>query len=141
MAIPLDTETRIALTPTATSEISNCLSWQKESVHTQLVKIARADHTPDSFVYKQYGDLKVFRCGDVMRLFGVIVENLGSYVEYDHLVIILEVSDHDYDGAGATKQQARALQKRIHDVTSESDLESVVSGKIFTAREIEDLID
>lgn len=135
----LGDETRVSIPPTALEGIADLTDEQTGHVLTELVKIAEADYTPTALVYKQYGDLKVFRCGDEMRLFGVIIENLGPYAEFDHLVVLLAVSEHEYKHAGVSKAQARRLQERFTEISSRGEFEQRVSGKLFTAEELRNL--
>lgn len=113
---------------------------QAEHVQTQLVEIAEVGYTPTKLVYKQYGDLKVFRCGDEMRLFGVILEHLTYCSDFDHLVIVLDVSAHEYQRAGEIKQQARRLQKKFAAIDSEAALYSELDGTLFDAADVREFL-
>ena len=109
MAVSLGDENRVAIPHAVLGEIADLNRNQSEHVQTQLQQITEAGYTPAKLVYKQYGDLKVFRCGDEMRIFGVILENLTYISDFDHVVIVLDVSEHEYEKAGVEKRQARRL--------------------------------
>jgi len=113
------------------TEIAALNRTQSEHVQTELQKITSAGYTPSRFVYKQYGDLKIFRCGDDVRMFGVILGNIEVVNDFDHLVILLEVSERDYQQAGVTKTQARAIQHRFGTVESEGKFWNALEGSVF----------
>lgn len=136
MPVPLGEETRVSIPTSVLSEISDLTRDMSEQVQTELEKITLADHTPTKFVYKQYGDLKVFRCGDVVRLFGVILENVDLVDEFDHLVILLEVVEHDYHHAGVTKEQARDIQSKFGSIDSAEEFRNELDGTVFDENDI-----
>ncbi|WP_132058639.1 hypothetical protein [Halorussus amylolyticus] len=113
---------------------------QSDHVQTQLLEITEAGYTPTKLVYKQYGDLKVFRCGDEMRLFGVVLEDLTYLSEFDHLVILLSVSEHEYERAGVEKRRARQLQTRYAAIDSEADFYEELDGEVFGSREVREFL-
>ncbi|MDG5821955.1 hypothetical protein, partial [Natronococcus sp. A-GB7] len=117
----MDDETRVSIPSATLSEIAALNQFQSEYVQTQLLKITEADYTPEKLVYKHYGDLKVFRCGGEVRLFGVILENISVVSDFDHLVILLEVSEHDYSQAGATKSEANRIQTKFGSIHTEEE--------------------
>jgi hypothetical protein len=141
VVVPLDDESRVSIPASALAEIANLTRSQSKQVETELKKITSANYTPSKFVYKQYGDLKVFRCGDVVRIFGVILENLDVVDDFDHLVIILEVSEHDYQQAGVTKGQAREIQSVFGDIDSEEAFWNELEGTIFDQSDIRNIFD
>lgn len=96
-----------------------------------------AEYSPTEFVYKQYGDLKVFRCGDEVRLFGVILEQLAVFDGFDHLVIVLEVSEHDYDQAGVTRGQAQELQETFASIDTRTEFREELTGAVFGSDQID----
>ncbi|ERG92889.1 MAG: hypothetical protein J07HQW1_02938 [Haloquadratum walsbyi J07HQW1] len=131
MPVSLDDESRVSIPSSVLTEIAALTRTQSEHVQTELQKITSAGYTPSKFVYKQYGDLKVFRCGDDVRMFGVILENIEVVDEFDHLVILLEVSEHDYQQAGVTKTQAREIQRRFGTIESEDEFWDELEGSVF----------
>jgi hypothetical protein len=64
-------------------------------------------------------------------MFGVILENIEVVDEFDHLVILLEVSEHDYQQAGVTKTQAREIQRRFGTIESEDEFWDELEGSVF----------
>lgn len=136
MVIPLGEDSCVSIPPTVLSEISELDRSQSEAVQAELEKITSAEHAPSKFIYKQYGDLKVFRCGSVIRLFGVVLENIELVDDFDHLVILLEVSEHDYDQAGASKKQAQSIQDAFGDIGSEQEFWDQLEGKVFDNSDI-----
>jgi len=118
------------------SEIGALTRRKSEHVQTELEKITAAGYTPSKFVYKQYGDLKVFRCGGEVRLFGVILENVEVVNDFDHLVILLEVSEHDYQQAGVTRAQAREIQSTFGAIDSEMGFWDELDGAVFDEDDI-----
>lgn len=139
MAVPLDEESRVSIPASVLGEIADLTREQSKHVQTELKKITSAEYTPSKFVYKQYGDLKVFRCGDVVRIFGVILENLDIVDDFDHLVIVLEVSEHDYQQAGVTKEQAREIQRTFGDIDSEEAFWNELESAVFDETDIENV--
>lgn len=136
MPVSLDEENRVAIPPSVLDEIGELLRERSEQVQTQLLEITEAGYTPTKLVYKQYGDLKVFRCGSEMRLFGVILENLTYLSEFDHLVILLGVSEHEYEKAGIEKRQARRLQNRYANIESDDAFYDELDGDLFDASDV-----
>lgn len=141
MPVPLDDESRVSIPSAVLTEIAALTRTQSEHVQTELQKITSAGHTPSKFVYKQYGDLKVFRCGDEIRMFGVILENIEAVDDFDHLVILLEVSEHDYQQAGVTKTQAREIQRTFGTIESAEEFWNVLGGAIFDADDINNIFE
>lgn len=139
MPVPLDEESRVTIPSSVLGEISRLDRSQSEHVQTELGKITSAGHTPSKFVYKQYGDLKVFRCGDEIRLFGVILENVDVVDSFDHLVILLEVSEHDYQQAGVTRRQAQEIQHTFATIDTETEFRSALEGAVLDADDIDDI--
>jgi hypothetical protein len=90
-------------------------------------------------VYKGYGDLKVFRCGDKMRIFGVVVEDI-SVVSFDNLVVILEISEHEYESAGITREQADDLAREYGQATTETEFFDVLDARILDAGDLRELL-
>lgn len=136
MAVSLDDENRVAIPPSVLGEIADLNRNQSEHVQTQLRQITEAGYTPAKLVYKQYGDLKVFRCGDEMRIFGVILENLTYVSGFDHVVIVLDTSEHEYENAGVEKRQARRLQSKYAGIDSEEDFYRELDGELFDASDV-----
>lgn len=136
MPFSLDDETRVSIPSSTINEIASLNRDQSEYVQTQLLKITEAGYTPDKLVYKHYGDLKVFRCGGEMRLFGVILENISVVPDLDHVVILLEVSEHEYDQAGVEKSQARRLQSEFSGIQSQQEFYHKLDGKLFSSDDI-----
>lgn len=136
MPVSLDEETRVGIPSSVLGEIASLTRQQSEHVQTQLLKITEANYTPDRLVYKHYGDLKVFRCGAEMRLFGVILEDVSVVPGVDHVVVLLEVSEHEYEQAGVNKIQARRLQTRFAEVQSEDEFRDELDAKLFDATEV-----
>lgn len=64
-------------------------------------------------------------------MFGVILENIEVVDEFDHLVILLEVSEHDYQQAGVIKTQAREIQRRFGTIESEDEFWDELEGSVF----------
>ena len=136
MPVSLDDENGVVIPPAVLSEIDDLTRDQSEHVQTQLLEITKAGYTPTKLVYKQYGDLKVFRCGDEMRIFGVILESLTYLSNFDHVVILLNVSEHEYEKAGVNKRQARRLQSRYATVESEESFYDELTGEIFDVSDV-----
>ncbi|WP_277556193.1 hypothetical protein [Halobaculum limi] len=142
MAIPLDETCCVSIPRSVLGEIAALTRSQSEHVQTELTKLTAADHSPTHFVYKQYGDLKVFRCGGEMRLFGVILENIDiDGIGFDHLVLLLEVSEHDYDQAGVSRGQARKLQGKFGSLDSAEEFWEMLDGAVFDEDEIASIFD
>lgn len=141
MAVPLTDDSRVSIPSTVLSEISKLDSRQSKHVETELKKITAVDYTPSKLVYKQYGDLKVFRCGDEIRLFGVILEDIDVVNDFDHLVIFLDISEHDYTQAGVTKQQAREIQEAFSAIKSEDEFWEKLEGAVFDKEDIRSLFE
>lgn len=141
MAVPLDDESRVVIPKTVLSEIAKLTPHQSKLVQTELEKITAAEYTPAKLVYKQYGDLKVFRCGETLRLFGVILENIEAVDDFDHLVILLEISKHEYEQAGVTRQQAQEIQQTFSAIESEADFRAKLTGEILTEADIRSLFE
>lgn len=141
MPVPLDEDSRVSIPASVLTEIEALNRRQSEHVQTELEKITAAGYTPSKFVYKQYGDLKVFRCGDVMRLFGVILENVDVVDDFDHLVIVLEVTEHDYQQAGVTRTQAREIHSTFSSIDSEEAFRDELAGVVFDADDIRSIFD
>lgn len=139
MAIPLGEECRVSLTPPVLGSIAQLSKTQAEHVQTELCQIVRAGHTPKSLEYKSYGDLSVFRCGDEMRLFGVVLEYVEFMDSFDHLVIIFEVSVHDYDKAGVSRKQAQGLIERFSDIETKQEFYKQLRGDVFDESDILEL--
>ena len=140
MPVSLGDENRVAIPHSVLGKIADLTQNQSEHVQTQLLAITEADYTPTKLVYKQYGDLKVFRCGDEMRLFGVILENLTYLSEFDHLVIVLDVSEHEYTRAGVKKQQARRLQGTYSSIESAETFYDELDGELLDASDVRRLL-
>lgn len=140
MPIGLDDENRVAIPPSVLGRIADLNRNKSEHVRTQLQQITEAGYTPTKLVYKQYGDLKVFRCGDEMRVFGVILEDLTYVSEFDHVVIVLDVSDHGYESAGVEKRQARRLQSKYAEIESERELYRELDGELFDASDVREFL-
>ncbi|USZ67927.1 hypothetical protein NGM10_14485 [Halorussus salilacus] len=136
MPVSLDEENRIAIPPSVLGEISDLTREQSEYVQTQLLEITEAGYTPTKLVYKQYGDLKVFRCGDEMRIFGVILQNLAYLSDFDNVVILLGVSEHEYEKAGVEKRQARCVQSRYANIGSEEAFYEELTGELFDTSDV-----
>lgn len=136
MPVPLDEDSRVSIPTSVLGEIAELNRTQSKHVQTELKKIRSAGYTPSKFVYKQYGDLKVFRCGGAVRLFGVILENLTIVDEFDHLVILLEVSRHDYQQAGVTKSQAQSIQRRFATMESKTEFWNELDGTVLDENDI-----
>lgn len=136
MAIPLGEECRVSIPTSVLSEIAALTRDQSAHVQTELEKITTAGHTPSKFVYKQYGDLKVFRCGGEVRLFGVILEDVEAVDDFDHLVILLEVSEHEYSQAGVTRGQAQRIQQTFGSIESTEQFWNELDGRVFDADDI-----
>lgn len=141
MPVPLDEDARVSIPSSVLSELSALNRSQSEHVRTELRKITSAGHTPSKFVYKQYGDLKVFRCGDEVRLFGVILEDVAVVDEFDHLVVLIEVSEHDYEQAGVTKQQARELQETFASLDSAAEFWDELDGAVLDSSDLDAIFD
>lgn len=141
MTVPLDEESCVSIPTSVLADIGALTRSQSEHVQTELEKITTAGHTPSKFVYKQYGDLKVFRCGNTVRLFGVILEYLDFVEDFDHLVILLAVTDHEYQQAGVTKTQAREIQRTFNGIESESEFYDALDGGVFDADDISSIFD
>lgn len=141
MPVSLDHESRVSIPSSALTEIAALNRTQSEHVQTELQKITSAGHTPSKFVYKQYGDLKVFRCGDEVRMFGVILENIGVVDDFDHLVILLEISEHDYQQAGVSRTQAQEIQRAFGTIESEGEFWNELEGAVFDQDDINSLFD
>jgi len=140
VAFSLDDNTRVSIPSSVIAEIASLNRDQSEYVQTQLIKITEAGFSPDKLVYKHYGDLKVFRCGGEMRLFGVILENISVVSDIDHVVILLEVSEHDYRQAGVEKRQARRLQSKFAAIQTEQEFYDQLEGKLFTSDDVEQFL-
>lgn len=136
MPVSLGEENGVVIPPTVLGEITDLTRDQSEHVQTQLLEITEAGYTPTKLVYKQYGDLKVFRCGDEMRIFGVILENLTYLSDFDNVVILLNVSEHEYEKAGVEKRQARQLQRRYATIESEAEFYDELTGEVFDASDV-----
>lgn len=141
MTVPLDEESRVSIPTSVLADIRALTRSQSEHVQTELEKITTAGHTPSKFVYKQYGDLKVFRCGDTVRMFGVILEYFDIVEAFDHLVILLTVTDHEYQQAGVTKSQARDIQRTFSEIESESEFYVTLDGGVFDSDDISSIFD
>ena len=133
MPVSLGEKNGVVIPPAVLGEIADLTRNQSEHVQTQLLEITEAGYTPTKLVYKQYGDLKVFRCGDEMRLFGVIIENLTYLSDFDHIVILLNVSEHEYERAGIDKRQARRLQSTYAAIESAEAFYDELTGEVFDA--------
>ena len=141
MPVSLDDESRVSIPRSVLSEIAALNHTQSEHVQAELKKITAAGYTPTKFVYKQYGDLKVFRCGDEVRIFGIVLENIGVVEGFDHLVILLEVSEHDYQQAGVTKSQAQEMQQTFGRISSEEEFCDNLDGVVFDEDDIDELFE
>ena len=141
MPTSLSDDSRVSIPKSVLSEISRLSHTQSDQVHTELRKITSAGYTPTKFVYKQYGDLKVFRCGDEIRIFGVIIENIEVIDDFDHLVILLEISEHDYQQAGVTKSQAQEIQQTFGNIESETSFWNNLDGVVFDEDDINEIFD
>lgn len=141
MPVSLDDESRVSIPRAVLSEIAALNHTQSEHVQAELKKITAAGYTPTKFVYKQYGDLKVFRCGDEVRIFGIVLENIELVEGFDHLVILLEVSEHDYQQAGVTKSQAQDMQQTFGKISSEEEFWDNLDGIVFDEDDIDDLFE
>ena len=141
MPVSLDDESRVSIPRSVLSEIAALNHTQSEHVQAELKKITAAGYTPTKFVYKQYGDLKVFRCGDEVRIFGIVLENIGVVGGFDHLVILLEVSEHDYQQAGVTKSQAQEMQQTFGRISSEEEFWDNLDGVVFDEDDIDELFE
>lgn len=141
MAVSLDDENRVAIPPSVLGKIANLNRDQSEHVQTQLRQITEAEYTPAKLIYKQYGDLKVFRCGDEMRIFGVILENLEYVSSFDHVVIVLDTSEHEYGNAGVEKRQARRLQSKYAGLESEEAFYRELDGELFDASDVRQFLE
>jgi hypothetical protein len=139
--VPLDEETRVSIPSSVLAEIAALSHSQSEHVQTELRKITAAGHTPSKFVYKQYGDLKVFRCGETVRLFGVILEHIDIVDSFDHLVILLEISEHDYHQAGVSKTQAQAIQHTFGALESEEAFWNELAGSVFDTADLDSIFE
>lgn len=122
------------------TKITQLNTDQSEAVQTELVKLADSDYSPSNLIYKHYGDLKVFRCGGEMRVFGVILENLSYISDFDNLVIVIHVSEHDYNQAGVQKSQARKLQAKYGGIDSESEFYNKLDGVLLEASDLRELL-
>lgn len=140
MPVSLDNENRIAIPPSVLGTIAGLNRTQSEHVQTQFHQITEAGYTPTKLVYKQYGDLKVFRCGGEMRVFGVILENLAYLSDFDHLVIVLAVSEHEYESAGVERRQAQRLQARYATINSEDEFYNELDGELFDSSKVAELL-
>jgi len=140
VAFSLDDETRVSIPSSVLTEIASLNRNQSEYVQTQLLKITEAGYTPDKLVYKQYGDLKVFRCGGEMRLFGVIIENISVVSTIDHVVILLAVSEHEYEQAGVEKSQARRLQSEFAAIQTENEFYERLNGRLFDSDDVKEFL-
>jgi hypothetical protein len=129
-------ENGVVIPPTILSKIADLTREQSEHVQTQLLEITEAGYTPTKLVYKQYGDLKVFRCGDEMRVLGVILEELSYLSNFDHVVILLDVSEHEYEKAGVDKRQARRLQNTYATIESKEAFYDELTGEIFNSSDV-----
>lgn len=138
--VSLSDENRVAIPLTVLEQIEDLYPEQAEHVQTQLLEITEAGYTPEKLVYKQYGDLKVFRCGDEMRIFGVILENLAYLEEFDHLVLVIHVSEHDYDRAGVQRKQAQRLQQKYSSIDSREDFYEKLDGVLLDSKDLSGLI-
>ena len=141
MPVSLDDESRVSIPRAVLSEIAALNHTQSEHVQAELKKITAAGYTPTKFVYKQYGDLKVFRCGDEVRIFGIVLENIELVEGFDHLVILLEVSEHEYQQAGVTKSQAQDMQQTFGKISSEEEFWDNLDGIVFDEDDIDDLFE
>lgn len=141
MPVPLDEESRVSIPTSVLTEIAGLSRTQSEHVQAELKKITSAGYTPSKFVYKQYGDLKVFRCGDEVRMFGVILENIEVVEDFDHLVILLEISEHDYQQAGVTKKQAQEIQQTFGRIDSKEAFWDELDGTVFDRKDIGSIFD
>lgn len=141
MPVPLDEDSRVSIPASVLSEIAALTRQQSEHVQTELEKITTAGYTPSKLVYKQYGDLKVFRCGDQMRLFGVVLEHVAVVEDFDHLVILLEVSEHDYQQAGVTRKQAQEIHNTFASIDSEEAFRDLLDGVILDRNAISSIFD
>lgn len=136
MPVSLDKENGVVIPPTILSKIADLTREQSEHVQTQLLEITEAGYTPTKLVYKQYGDLKVFRCGDEMRVLGVILEELSYLSNFDHVVILLNVSEHEYEKAGVDKRQARRLQNTYATIESKEAFYDELTGEISNSSDV-----
>lgn len=136
MPVTLGEENGVVIPPATLGKIADLTRGQSEHVQTQLLEITEAGYTPTKLVYKQYGDLKIFRCGDEMRIFGVILENLTYLSDFDHVVILLNISAHEYEKAGVDKRQARRLQSTYSAIESEEAFYDELSGEIFDTSDV-----
>jgi hypothetical protein len=134
--VSLGKENGVVIPPTILSKIADLTREQSEHVQTQLLEITEAGYTPTKLVYKQYGDLKVFRCGDEMRVLGVILEELSYLSNFDHVVILLDVSEHEYEKAGVDKRQARRLQNTYATIESKEAFYDELTGEIFNSSDV-----
>lgn len=140
MAVSLNDDNRVAIPPSVLGEIAELTRTQSEHVQTQLQQITESGYTPAKLVYKQYGDLKVFRCGDEMRLFGVILENLTYVSDFDHVVIVLDVSEHEYGKAGVEKGRAKRLQDKYANIESEETFYQQLDGELFDTSDVKQFL-
>jgi len=139
--VSLDDASCVSIPASILSEIAQLNPDQSKHVQTELKKITSANYTPAKLVYEQYGDIKVFRCGDEMRLFGVVLENIDVVDEFDHLVILLGVSEHEYEQAGVTKKQAQEVQQAFGKVDSETAFWNQMNGRVFDEDDINSLFE
>lgn len=78
----------------------------------------------------------MFRCGDEIRLFGVILEDIDVVESFDHLIILLEVSEHDYQQAGVTRRQAQEIQRTFTAIDTAAEFRSALDGAVLDADDI-----
>ena len=140
MPVSLADENRVAIPPTVLSQIGDLNRNQSTHVQSKLLEITKAGYTPEKLVYKHYGDLKVFRCGNVVRIFGAILENLTYISDFDHLVILIHISEHDYESAGVERSHANKIQTEYSKINSEKEFYDVLDGDVFDSNMIEELI-
>lgn len=140
MPVSLSDENRVAVPPSVLDEVAGLTREMSEHVQTQLLEITEAGYTPEKLVYKQYGDLKVFRCGDEMRIFGVVLEGLSYLSAFDNVVIVLSVSEHDYQTAGVDRRQARTLQSTFGEIDSEEEFYEKLNGTLLDSSDVAELL-
>jgi hypothetical protein len=136
----LDQENRVAIPTSALDSISDLTRRQSEQVQTQLVELADSSYSPTALEYHRYGDLSVFRCGDKIRLFGAVIEAVPGDAPFDNVVVLLTVTEHDYDSVGLSKQQASELRDQFCDVSSEETFRQRLDAPLLSAEEIRELL-
>jgi len=74
-------------------------------------------------------------------MFGVVIENIDIVDSFDHLVIVLEISDHDYHQAGVSKTQARAIQNTFGALDSTEAFWNELEGAVFDTTDLDSIFE